>query len=153
MERNRATIEAMRLLTFDEVLGALPGLDPATRCGPWPIAQALEHCAQSIELSLTCYPRLRAWPVRHLVGPLVKRRFLARGFMKHDLGAQLPEAPALDPHAALPSAVARLRQAIAAFRAHPGALAPHLAYGACTKAEYEALHAMHLADHLSGAES
>ena len=35
------------------------------------------------------------------------------------------------------------------FATFEGELAPHFAYGRVTKADYEALHAMHLANHLS----
>ena len=33
--------------------------------------------------------------------------------------------------------------------AHEGALAPHFAYGVVTKAEYDRLHALHVANHLA----
>jgi hypothetical protein len=127
----------------------LTGLDVGTTLtGPWTLAQAMAHCADSIEASLTGYPRLKPAIVRWTIGPLVKRRFLARGAMRHDRAAPLPggAAPSDGPAAA---AIDRLRTAIAAFERHGGALAPHPVYGACAKAEYDALHAMHIADHLA----
>ncbi len=42
----------------------------------------------------------------------------------------------------------RLRAAIALFRGHSGDLKPHVAYGAVDRARYEAVHAMHIANHL-----
>ena len=140
----------MRLQRFDEVLRELAALvaAPPKLVGPWTLAQAVAHCAQSIELSMTGYPTLRAWPVRAFVGPLVKRRFLSRGEMSHDIIAPIAGAPEI---ADLPlqEAAARLQRAIDAFRGHHGVLAPHLAYGSCSKDEYERLHSMHVADHLS----
>jgi hypothetical protein len=127
----------------------LASLDAATALpGAWTLAQALGHCADSIEGSLTGYPKLKPAIVRWTIGPLVKRRFLARGAMKHDLAAPLPggEPPADGPAA---PAIARLRAAIARFEQHGGPLAPHPVYGTCSKAEYDALHAMHIADHLT----
>jgi len=137
--------------TFDQVLQKLAALERAGG-GDGPIPRALAHSAQSIEYSMTGYPRLRGWLVRKLVGPMVKRRFLAKGEMSHDLEAPLDGAPQIDPSITLPEAATRLRKAIAAFRAFDGELKPHLAYGACTKTEYEALHSMHVADHLRGFE-
>ena len=119
----------------------------ATPGGPWTLAQTLHHCAESIESSLTGYPRLKPAIVRATIGALVKRRFLGRGAMRHNLAAPLPGGP--PPTDGPPDeAVARLRRAIDAFARHDGPLAPHPVYGACTKAEYDALHAMHIADHL-----
>jgi hypothetical protein len=136
----------MKLATFDEVLGQLESLERAPAPAlAWPLA----HCAQSIELSLSGYPRLRAWPVRALIGPLVKRRFLSRGEMSHDTKAPIDGAPEISAATSFAEAAARLRKAIDSFRAHQGPLAPHFAYGECSKAEYEKLHAMHAANHLS----
>src|SRR5207253_2861958 len=65
--------------------------------GAWAIPQAIEHCAQSIEYSIRGYPRNKPWLFRALIGPIVKRRFLARGRMGHALDAAIPGAPALTP--------------------------------------------------------
>lgn len=136
--------------TFDEVLAELTKLTAtgARKQGAWPFAWVLEHCAQSIEYSLSGYPVLRSGLFRATIGRIAKRKFLSSGAMSHDCEAAITGAPALslsDTNAAAD----RLTQAIAAFRAHEGALADHLAYGACSKADYEALHAMHVADHFS----
>lgn len=140
-----------RLHTFDEVLRELQQLETSTPklAGNWSLAQVLGHCAQSIEYSVTGYPKLRPAWFRATVGPLVKRRFLGRGFMSHDLEAAIEGAPALHPQEPLRDVIGRLRDAIEKFRAHQGALSPHLAYGACTREEYEMLHSMHIANHLS----
>jgi hypothetical protein len=113
-----------------------------------PAAWALAHCAQSIEYSISGYPRLRSGLFRATIGRLVKRRFLRAGAMSHDTTAPVAGAPALPPELSIADARARLAAAIAAFRAHPGALAPHLAFGACTRDEYAALHLLHVEDHL-----
>ena len=146
MERSRS----LKLASFDEVAREIDALERAGSprvSGAWSLPKVLEHCAQSIEYSVTGYPVLRSAPFRATIGPLVKWRFLSRGEMSHGLDAVIEGAPPLtgtDPRIQ----EVRLRQAIAVFRSHHGALAPHLAYGPCTKAEYEELHAMHVADHL-----
>ncbi len=138
------------MLTFAEVSRALDVLEesPPERVGGLPLAQALEHCAQSIEYSLRGYPSLRSRLFRATVGRIAKRKFLTQGRMRHDTTAPVPGAPPLGT-SDLAGALTRLRAAIHAFKAHDGPLAEHLAYGPCNKAEYEALHAMHVADHLS----
>lgn len=135
------------LASFDDVLAAIAGELPVVTT-PWTTAQHLLHCAQSIEYSVTGYPRLKPAIVRATVGKLVKRRFLGRGEMAHDTVAAVAGAPALDAGASVDAARARLRAAIATFRAHAGAYAPHLVYGSCTRDEYERLMSMHVADHL-----
>jgi hypothetical protein len=137
------------MTTIDELLGALDALERqgGELKGPWSLGQALLHCAQSVDCSLTGFPQPRGWLVRAVVGPLVKRRFLRAGRMSHDLTAQIPGVPPLPPTSTADGAAA-LRRSLAAFRAHSGPMAPHFAYGEVSKAEYEALHAMHAAEHL-----
>ena len=143
---------SLRCGSFADVLVALDRLPlvPSSPSRPqrFTPAQTLVHCAQSIEYSMTGYPRLRSGLFRATVGRLVKRKFLRAGSMSHDLAAGIAGAadPAAD--ADLASAMARLRAAIASFRGHEGPLGPHLAYGPCSKSDYEKLHSMHVADHL-----
>jgi hypothetical protein len=132
---------------FDDVLAAIAGELP-TSPGPWSTAQHLVHCADSIDFAVTGYPRMKPAFIRGTIGKLVKRRFLARGEMHHDTTAPVAGTGPADPRVTLDAARARLRDAIAKFRAHTGAFAPHLVYGACTKDEYERLQSMHVADHL-----
>jgi hypothetical protein len=135
------------MLTSAEVLAALDRLE-GDLPGPWSLGQVLVHCAQSVEFSLTGYPKARGWLVRRVIGPRVMAGFLRRGAMTHDRAAPIPGAPPLG-EPTLAEGIARLRSAIAAFDAHQGPLAPHFAYGEVDKASYEKLHAMHVADHLS----
>jgi hypothetical protein len=141
---------AVRCTTWEHVLAELHGLDHAVRgSGPWALEQILGHCAQSIEYSMTGYPRLRSGLFRATIGRLAKGKFMRQGFMSHGLAAPIAGAPELPAGGDAQPALLRLRQAIETFRAFKGSPRPHLAYGACTKAEYEQLHAMHIADHLS----
>ncbi len=123
---------------------------PATA---WSLPQTLVHCAQSIEYSIAGFPRARSRIFQIVFGHAIKRRFLRRGVMFHNRAAVLPGAPAIPPSVTRAEAFERLKRAVADFQAYDGALAPHFAYGPTTKAEYEALHAMHLADHLPAFEA
>jgi hypothetical protein len=120
--------------------------EPATG---WSLPQALSHCAQSIEFSMVGFPRLRGRIFQNVLGRAIKRRFLRRGVMLHNRAASIPGAPPIGPNVTKGEALARLRRAIADFEAYDGPCAPHFTYGPTSKAEYEALHAMHLVDHLT----
>jgi len=133
---------------LDQLDQHLDGLTDVAAPGTWTLAQALAHCAQSIEYSIAGYPRLRSGLFRATIGPIVKRKFLRAGRMSHDIAAPVAGAPELPATLTFAAARDRLRAAIGAFRAHPGPFAPHLAYGPCTKEEYAALHLMPLDDHL-----
>ena len=123
--------------------------DSAKQQAAWTLAQSLAHCAQSIEYSITGYPKLRSGLFRATIGPLAKRKFIGARRMSHDLAAQIAGAP---PATDMPfdEAQTRALTAIAKFGAHTGDLQPHLAYGRCTKAEYATLHLLHVEDHLRG---
>lgn len=133
---------------LDQLTGLLDSLDPNLRSDGWTLPQALSHCAQSVEYSISGYPRLRSGLFRATIGPIVKRKFLRAGRMKHDLTAPVAGAPDLPTSLTFADSRDRLRAAVTAFRAHDGELAPHLAYGVCSRSEYETLHLLHLEDHL-----
>jgi hypothetical protein len=123
--------------------------DPRTLTpGAWDMHQALVHCAQGIEFSLQGYPRMRAALFRVTIGRVVLARFLRRGAMSHDRTAPIPGAPSIPSGGSVAEGVSRLRAAIEAFRAHAGPHAPHFVYGSLTHAQYDAIHAMHIEDHL-----
>ena len=129
---------------MNELRTVVEAIDPKPE-----LAWALAHCAQSIEYSLTGYPKLRSGLFRATIGPIVKKKFIRANRMSHDVKAPVAGAPALDGSDGA-AAKARLVAAVAAFEAHDGPLAPHLAYGACTKDEYAVLHRLHVEDHLRG---
>jgi hypothetical protein len=129
------------IAVFTERVTALPAsTDPR-------LAWAVTHCAQSIECSMTAYPVLRSGLFRATIGPLVKRKFLRAHAMSHDITAPIAGAPEIASSTTLDEARARALAAAAAFAAFSGELAPHLAYGRCSKAEYAELHLLHFEDH------
>ena len=134
----------------DDLARTVAALRDAAAVEPrgWTLAQAVAHCAQSIECSITGYPKLRSGLFRATIGPIVKRKFLRAGAMSHDCTAPIAGAPDIPADVTLGAACDRADAAIRAFAAHQGALAPHLAYGACSKDEYASLHLLHLRDHL-----
>lgn len=112
----------------------------------WPVAQVLEHCAQSIEYSMHGYPEAKPAWFQQSAGRLAFATFDRRGRMHHDLAEPIPGAPALSA-TDLPASAERLELALTAFESHAGAWAPHFAYGDLDKRQYERAHLMHLAEH------
>lgn len=134
-----------QVVTFDALLEEAREVVAEAPAG---FGAAMAHCAQSIDCSIDGYPKPAAWPVRALIGPLVLKKFLKQGFMRHDTAAPVPGVPPPDPALSSADGLAKLEAAVARFRAHAGPLAPHFAYGQVSKAAYEAVHAMHAANHL-----
>ncbi len=124
--------------------------DPSTALpGEWTTTQVLQHCAQSVEMSLDGFPQLEPAFVRATVGKWVARRFLRRGHLGHDPSAAIPGAPTLDPELDAVAAKTRLLAAIDRFTDHAGPLAPHFVFGALDKTDFGRIHALHLSDHFA----
>jgi hypothetical protein len=132
---------------LEEVLRKIESSSGVTSTRGWSPSRALAHCAQSIEYSVTGFPKPRSWLFTSTIGPIAARRFVGRGSLSHDLTAAIPGAPEIAEQGELGAAVARLRSAVESFREHRAALKPHFAYGRLEPEAYEALHAMHFADH------
>lgn len=115
----------------------------------WNWSQTLEHCAQSIEYSMSGYPESRSALFQRTVGSAALDFFTWRGRMTHDLSEPIPGAPSLTAASDAAAGLHRLMTAIASFRSWSQPLLPHFAYGALSREQYEAAHAMHLAEHLS----
>jgi hypothetical protein len=116
--------------------------------GDWTVFQALEHCAESIRYSMTGFPAMKPPFVRVTVGRLVSGFFLWRGAMSHDLAAPVPGAPGIEAKGDVKGAAADLLAVIEDFNTFDKPLAPHFLYGDRSKADYDKLHAMHIANHL-----
>lgn len=133
------------MITFGEVLQRLEAVEKADRPG---LGWALAHCAQSLELSVRGFPTQKPAWFQKTIGRVVLGRFLKKGAMSHDTDAAIPGAPDVDRATSLADGALRLRAAIALFQAHPGPFAPHVVYGVVDRAGYEAVHSMHVANHL-----
>jgi hypothetical protein len=144
-----------RRLVFTSLDDALRELDRAAKTAVvnpgtvWTWPQTLIHCAQSIEYSLTGFPRAKSPIFQRTIGAAAFTVFSWRGRMTHKLAEPIPGAPPLDAGIDEPSAIARLQRAVRDFRGSQEPLRPHFAYGALSKPDYEHAHAMHIANHLS----
>ncbi len=140
----------MRATSFSEIRSELERLGDAPEVtGTFSYSEILQHCAQSIEFSMSGYPELRSALFRATVGKIAKGKFLRQGFMTHKLDAPVPGAPSLDPSTSVARARQRLLAAMTTLSSFDGELAPHLAFGKCDKSDYEQIHSMHIAEHLT----
>jgi len=147
----------LTLASCDDVLAHLAQFDDPEKSGAlanaslpggWTVGQVLAHCAQSIDASRTGYPSSKGWLFQRTIGRIAMRTFLRRGSMSHDRVGPIPGAPDIAA-TSIDEGLARIRRAIAAFRAHEADFAPHFAYGPVTREQYDRLHAMHVANHLA----
>lgn len=115
----------------------------------WSPSEVFNHCAQSIEYSISGYPELKPAWFRGSVGPLAFSVFAARGAMRHPLDEAIPGAAPLNQPGSQAQALQRLQQAFADFAAYQGELQPHFAYGSLSHADYAQAHVLHLYNHLS----
>lgn len=142
----------IRFRNLEDALAELKKIESAkqiTPNGEWSWFQILNHCAQSIEYSLTGYPENKPVIFRATVGKIASNVFSARGYMSHDLNAPIPNAPAIPKNGDEKEAMLRLYKAIEDFKNFNGELKIHFAYGELSKTEYDQAHAMHIANHLS----
>jgi hypothetical protein len=141
---------APQVLTIDAALRHIDTLSKGTisTSGRWNAFQVFSHCAQTVEFSMVGYPAPKSALFQDTAGKLAFAAFSAKQKMKHGLAEPIAGAPVLaavgDPREALE----RLRKAFTAFQQFEGTLAPHFAYGALSKAEYELAHTLHFSNHL-----
>jgi hypothetical protein len=141
----------LRFKDFNTALAELKLLEQnkVTSSTNWNLSQILNHCAQSIEYSMVGYPELKSIIFRKTIGKIAISVFLNRGYMNHGLNDEITGAPKLPSESNLKDAFNRLYNSIDAFKNFTAELKPHLAYDNLSKEDYEAAHAMHIANHLS----
>lgn len=143
------------LLIFSSLEDALRRIEDLAKtgveakAGAWSLYKTLNHGAQSIEFSLQGYPAHKSSLFKHTVGKLALHVFLAKGAMAHDISMPIPDAPSIQSDGDALQGFKRLEEAVHAFWHHKGAYKEHFAYGTLTKAQYDTIQALHLANHLN----
>ena len=142
-------------LTIDKALAKLRELkkQPVAFTGAWNAAQVFNHCAQSVEMSMTGYPEHRSQIFKMSVGRAAFAVFSQQGEMQHSLDEAIPGAPLLAADDDTTMAITRLEVALTTFKKYRGELQPHFAYGYLNKREYALAHVMHLNNHLEELQS
>ncbi len=142
--RFRSLEEAEDELT--NLQNTFPNIDTA---GQWALPVMLDHCAESLEFTLTGYPEMKPEWFRMIVGPVAKHVFLWQGKMSHNTLDPIPGDEGMPHSKTEKEAFDRLFQSIARFKTWNREVAEHFAYGKLDRAEAEKLQAFHIADHLS----
>lgn len=139
------------LKNLDEALVELDKLAQSqdTKTVNWSVYRVLHHCAQTIEYSMTGYPVQKNKLLQWTIGKLAIGKFLRQGYMKHNLAAPVPGAPAVVAEGTPAEGIALLKNTIEKFQNFNAPLQPHLLFGQLTKTQYNQYFAMHIADHFS----
>jgi hypothetical protein len=120
--------------------------------GDWNLYQVFTHCAQSVEYSMLGYPVHKPDIFKNTVGKTAFSLFSSKRKMIHALDEAIPGAPDFSNEGSIAVAFERFKQSLIDFKEYEGALAPHFAYGALTKQQYEMAHVMHFNNHLQEVE-
>jgi len=145
-----AMADSPKVQSLDDALRWLDRLDKAASVKStttWKMGAVLEHLAQSIEMSLDGFPEPKSTLFQSTLGAAAFTVFRWRGRMSHGLTDVIPGAPVLTQADDWKPGSQRLRAAITRFNAHSGALKPHFAYGALSRADFALAHAFHIANH------
>jgi hypothetical protein len=145
------TNPARRRLTFSSLDQVMPEVDRLLggykAIGNWSLGQMCSHLTQAITGSIGGFPVQAPWLLRKTLGPIIIRGILKQGKMRE--GVQLPEAlrpkPGLDDRAEAEA----LRAAVRIFASHHGLMAEHPLGVKLSHADWERLHCVHCAHHLS----
>jgi hypothetical protein len=136
--------------TLDAVMPDVDGLLQGHRTvGTWSLGQICNHLAGPIIGSVDGFPEdVKApWLLRVAVAPVVLRSLFKSGRMPE--GIKVPEKllpkPALDDRAEAEA----LRAALRLFTAHEGPTASHPFFGRMNRSQWDQLHRIHCAHHLS----
>lgn len=142
--------ENTKPLTIDAAITLIQSLSDQrlSHLGEWNPTQIFNHCAQSVEFSMSGFPEHKSEVFKNTVGQIAFSAFSAKGKMTHSLNEFIPGAPLLGLENNLEKAIERLKKSMLSFQCYNGKLQPHFAYGELSKSEYEAAHVMHLYNHL-----
>lgn len=118
------------------------------KTGAWNPHQVFNHCAQSVEFSMSGFPQSKSPVFQHTAGRLAFSVFSAKGEMSHPLDEVIPGAPDLAVEGDATLALQRLATALREFESFEGTLKPHFAFGQLNKADYALAHVLHINNHL-----
>jgi len=140
-----------RPLEFTSLDQVMPEVDRLlqgyTRQGNWSLGQMCQHLTISIRGSLEGFEGKGPWLLRVALGPTIKKQILRSGKVREGIkppGFFLPGTD-LDDRAEAEA----YRAALRFFSMHTGPLADHPVFGRMTYAEWDHLHRIHAAHHLS----
>lgn len=140
-----------RTLEFDRLDDVMPEVDRLlaghATAGNWSMGQICNHLATMFRMSVEGFGVKAPWLFRATLGRVFKKKILAERRMR--TGIKVPEKflpkPGLDDRAEAEA----LRSSIAYYLARPETRAPHPFFGPMTGDDWDRLHRIHAAHHLS----
>jgi len=143
-----------RALSFSTVDQVMPDVDRLldlgyTPLGKWSLGQVCNHLTKGVTGTVEEDPSIKKapWLLRRLVAPIVLNRVLKSGRMPEGLNGP----PALMPNTGLDdrAEAEALRAALRLYSSHTGPVADHPFFGSLTRDQWDRLHRLHCAHHLS----
>jgi hypothetical protein len=140
-----------RTLEFARLDDVMPEVDRLlggyATAGNWSLGQVCKHLAETMRMSVDGYDFRVPWIFRATAGPVVKRSI----FKNRRMMTGIRTAETLVPKADLDdrAETEALRATIAYYRDHPERRVPHPFFGPMTGDEWDRLHLIHSAHHLS----
>jgi hypothetical protein len=133
---------------LDDILAEVERLRAGCRMvGRWSLGQICRHLADSFDGSVNGFGVRRHWLMRTVFGRVAIRRVFATG--RIDAGFTVTERLNPPESAPLDESVARLAAALDRYRSHDGSMGIHPFFGRLSRAEWDRLHVIHSAHHLS----
>jgi len=140
-----------RPLRFARLDQVMPDVDRLlhghSTVGEWSLGQICNHLEMAIRGSVEGYAVSLPWPVRKLIGSTLLRRLFKEGRMPE--GIKLPERIRPKPGLDARDEAGKLRSALALFASNTGPMAVHPIFGRIAPEDWERLHLIHCAHHLS----
>lgn len=115
--------------------------------GLWSLYQIIQHLSSNLEYSMSNYPKLFPSFLKSTVGKIAK--FIVLGSNRMRSGLPNPIAPKFREEGDAKKEIKLYLERIEKFKNFQGSFASHPIFDFMTKEEWEKLHAMHAAHHLS----
>jgi hypothetical protein len=143
---------ARRPLTYSSLDQIMPDVDRLMSdryktVGNWSLGQICNHLSGAVTASVQGFGFKAPWILRMTLAPIAWRQIMKSGEMQEGFKREEKYMPklGLDDRAE----VEALRASLRLLAAHTGPLAPHPFFGKLSREEWERLHCLHSALHLS----
>lgn len=148
VEKSDAPLSTQSVIEMIDTLMSPSNLPFLQKSGQWSVYKVFVHCAQSVDYSMTGYPKHNSALFKNSIGKIAFSAFDAKRKMRHNLAEEIPGAEVIANSGDVEDALNQLKKSLLRFDEFSGKLQAHFAYGELTKTEYEKAHAMHFLNHL-----
>jgi Protein of unknown function (DUF1569) len=142
-----------RKLSFSNLTEVMPEVDRLlggySPVGQWSLGQVCQHLATTLRFSIEGWPTRAPWLVRRTIGRIIGRRILSTGLIRE--GVKLSAESGMIPRPDLDdrAEAEALRGAIHFYQGYADAFPEHAFFGPLSRHDWDRLHCLHCAHHLS----